>query len=175
MARETTDVRPVTGVEPVLGLLLGMLEDGTKKWRREMGEVTDEAILWQPFPGGHSIGLLILHMADVEAFWLHEVAAGQTRTDAERARLLSVETRQYQVQWPLPPERPLAWFFEQHDAIREKTREILWPFTSAEQICIRLRDGEGFTLRWLLHHVINHEAYHGGQAVLLSLMHGAAR
>ena len=33
------------------------------------------------------------------------------------------------------------------------------------------RPGEvEFTLRWLLHHVITHEAYHGGQAVLLSIM-----
>jgi len=170
MAIPLTDVLPVKGFDPTLGLLLGMLEDGTTKWRSELGEVAEEALIWQPFPNGHSIGALILHMADVEAWWLHEVGAGMPRTAEERARLLSEETRQYQVRWPRPPARPLTWYFEQQEAIRVRTREIVRGLDGAEQVCRRQRDGKEFTVRWLLHHVINHEAYHGGQAVLLALM-----
>jgi uncharacterized damage-inducible protein DinB len=32
-----------------------------------------------------------------------------------------------------------------------------------------------FSLRWLLQHVITHEAYHGGQAALLKLQFQAQR
>jgi uncharacterized damage-inducible protein DinB len=172
MDPQIRDVTPVAGLDPQLGLLLGMLDDGTREWRRELGEVTDEAVIWQPFPGGHSIDAILLHIANVEAGWLHEVAGSETRTDEERVRLLSKETHKYQVQWPRPPEQPLAWYFEQHDAIRARTHVILRGSESVERV--GHRNERAFTLRWLLHHVITHEAYHGGQAVLLALMQARA-
>lgn len=167
------DVAPAQGFEPTVGLLLGILESGTRKWRSELGRVSKERVIWQPFPNGHSIGAVILHIADVEAYWLHEVTVGRKLSAEEEARLLTHSTRQYDIQWPQPPPRPLAWFFEQHDAIRARTREIVASLEGTEQTFPQKR--RAFTLRWLLHHVIHHEAYHGGQAVLLSLMHAAGR
>ena len=82
------DVPPVEGLNPEVGLLLAMLDDGTREWRGELGEVPEEAAVWQPFPNGHSIGAVILHVAGVEAFWLHQVAAGRERSSEEEARLL---------------------------------------------------------------------------------------
>ena len=76
-------------------------------------------------PRAHSIGALILHMADVEAYWLHEVGAGQVRSEEELSRLLSQETQQYQIQWPVPPAQPLSWYYAQHNAIRRRTHELV--------------------------------------------------
>lgn len=75
------DIVPVSGLNVQVGLLLAALDNTTTEWRQELGDVPDEAVVWQPFPGGHSIGALLLHMADVEAYWLHEIAAGQERTE----------------------------------------------------------------------------------------------
>lgn len=171
---ERVDVAPLVGLDVQVGLLLAMLDDGTKEWREELGTVPDELVVWQPFPGGHSIGALILHIADVEAGWLHEAGAGQRRSDDELWRLLSRETQQYQVQWPTPPAHPLSWYIAQHDAVRLRTRELVAALNAPEHLGTKekYRDKAEFTLRWLLHHVLTHEAYHGGQAVLLSLLHG---
>ena len=164
------DVLPVPNADIQIGLLLAMLDDGTNEWREELGAVSNETVVWQPFPGGHSIGTLILHIADVEVFWLNQVGAGRTRSEEERARLLSKETQQDQVKWPTPPSQPLSWFLAQHDEIRARTRHIVSTWDNPAHV--RPLDDEEFTRRWLLHHVLTHEAYHGGQAVLLSLLHG---
>jgi uncharacterized damage-inducible protein DinB len=168
MNERRTDLAIQDGLESHLGLLLAVLDDVTSEWREELGEVSKEAIIWQPFPGGHSIGSLILHIADVEAYWIAQVGAGQTRSPEERALLLSEETDQYGVAWPTPPAQPLSWFTARHDDVRARTRQVLQSLNDPMHIGSR-RDEE-FTLRWLMNHVISHEAYHGGQAVLLSLM-----
>jgi uncharacterized damage-inducible protein DinB len=170
---QRVDIAPVAGAEARVGLLLAVLDDATREWREELGEVTEDQIVYQPFPNGHSIGGLILHMADVEAFWLYQVAAGKERAEEELKTLLSEETQQYKVEWPTPPRRPLSWYLAQQDAVRDRTRQTVLALNDLEHTA--LLDEEVFTLRWLLSHVISHEAYHGGQAVLLSLLQKAGR
>lgn len=168
MSKKNFDLRPVAGTDPQIGLLLSMLDDGTREWRSELGKVSEETVVWQPFPNGHSIGALILHIADVEAFWLYEVATGRPRSQKEQEKLLSDVTEQYKIQWPKPPKRSLSWYYKQHDKIRERTRQTVLTLNDPEHIG-KYKDRK-FTLRWLLHHVIAHEAYHSGQAVLVALM-----
>lgn len=169
MTTESAVDLPVgAATNPEVALLLAVLEDATREWREELEPVSDEELLRQPFPGGHSIGAVILHIADVEAHWLHEVAAGCTRTEEEVRTLLGDETDQYAVRWPTPPARPLLWYVALHDRVRARTRELIAPMDDLDQV--GYRGGTPFTLRWLLAHVIEHEAYHGGQAVLLKLI-----
>jgi uncharacterized damage-inducible protein DinB len=170
MSGNIVDIAPIDGLNAQVGLQLAMLEETTCEWRDELGRVSQEAVLWQPIPNGHSIGALLLHIADVEAYWLHEIAAGHVRSEEELKTLLSEETQQYKMQWPAPPKKPLAWYFAQHGAIRERTREIVRKLDAPEH-CGKGSRNRAFTLRWLLHHVNTHEAYHGGQAVLLSLLY----
>ena len=106
----------------------------------------------------------------MEAHWLHEVASGQPRSREERERLLSDATDQYGGKWPVPPAQPLSWYYAQHDAIRARTHEFVRALNDPDRTG-RSREDD-FTLRWLLHHVLTHEAYHGGQAVLLMLQYG---
>lgn len=171
MKRTRLDVKPIAGLDPQIGLLLSMLDDGTREWRQELGRVSNEAIGWQSFPNGHSIGTVILHISDVEGHWIQEVAAGQPRSPEELKTLLSKETDQDAFRWPKPPKKSLSWFFEQHDRIRQKTHQIVKKLADPEYLA--RRDGRSksytFTLRWILHHVLTHEAYHGGQAVLLAI------
>ena len=103
------DMRPEEGLHPEIALLLTMLREGTREWRSELSAVPREKVLWQPFPHGHSIGAVILHIADVEAYWVGEVAQGRPRSGDQKRELLSEETCQYSVRWPEPPDRPLSW------------------------------------------------------------------
>lgn len=166
--KEFFDTIPVDGYEPSLGLQLAMIEDCTREWRSELGRVGVETIAWQPFPAGHSIGGIILHIADVEAFWVELVAAGKKLDPAEMKELMSEQINQYGVKWPVPPKKPIAYYFALHDRIRARTLETV---RSLGNPCHPGKwRNTTFTLRWVLSHVLNHEAYHGGQAVLLKLM-----
>jgi uncharacterized damage-inducible protein DinB len=169
MSKPLLDTVPVQGLDLQVGLLMSVLEDATNEWRGEFEEVSDETVIWQPFPGGHSIGAVLLHIADVEAYWIHQIGGGYTMPDEQKALLMGEQTDQDAVKWPTSPAKPLSWYFEQHDMIRRRTREVVAQIN--DPVHIGERPSHQFTFRWILNHVISHEAYHGGQAVLLALMY----
>lgn len=153
-----------------IGVLAASLEDATREWREEIGDVDEDTVVWQPFPGGHSIGGLILHMADAEGWWFEEMAGGKSRPDGEAQMLLSEETKQYGVEWPVPPRQPLSWYYDVADKVRQRSLRTLAELDDPD----RYVEGEGwsrsYNVRWIVAHVAGHESYHGGQAVLLKII-----
>jgi uncharacterized damage-inducible protein DinB len=147
-------------------LQVAELQATTRKWRQELGKVRDHQIGWRISPQGHSIGTILLHMADVEAFWVEQFVLGIERDPAELRELLSEETEQYAGRWPDPPLRPLDWFYEWQDRVRERTLEAVTRFGPSE-VGVEREGLPSLTPRWVLHHVSHHEAYHAGQLVML--------
>ena len=166
------DVRSHRGADDEIGLLLGLLEAGTQNMRRELGEVDEETLIWQPYPNGHSIGAILIHVAACEAGWLHLVAAGQeTPLDMEEQLMGGPSIDQYAGIWPAPPRKPLSWYYAQHDEVRARTIALVRELPDPDEVrTVVWSPNRTCTVRWILHHVIEHEAYHLGQAVLLSLM-----
>jgi uncharacterized damage-inducible protein DinB len=161
------DAAPLAGYVEPYGLLCGILQDGTREWRFELDpELPEEALVWQAYPGGHSIGGIIFHIVAVEIFWFEEVALNIPYNPEEMQRLLAHKTNVDEWRWPEPPRQPLSWYFELHDQVRARTLERIreWPPADTS----RGDDERQCTLRWVLGHVIQHESYHGGQAVLLN-------
>lgn len=161
------DAKPLSGYQEPYGLLCAILQDGTNEWRWELDpDLPEEAVLWQPHPGLHSIGAIILHIASVEVFWLERFALDLPADPEERKLLMADETDVDEWQWPIPPQKPISWYFELHDRIRTRTLEAIkkWPSPDFAKDL----HGDPRTMRWVLGHVIQHEAYHGGQAVLLN-------
>ena len=163
----TIDAKPLPEYQEPYGLLCAILQDGTNEWRLELDRaLSEEAVVWQPYPGAHSIGGIILHIVGVEIFWFERFALALTPDPEERKLLMADEIDVDEWRWPEPHRKPLTWYFELHNRIRARTLESIkrWPpaDTAIE------RKGEPCTLRWVLGHVIQHEAYHGGQAVLLN-------
>lgn len=166
------DVAPLEARSPEIGHLLGMLEAGTRNMRSGLGEIDEDALVWQPCENAHSIGALLIHVAACEAAWLHLVAAGQdTPLDLEEQMMGGPSIDQYAGIWPAPPRRPLSWYYAQHDETRARTLALVPELPDAEEVReVVWGPGRICTVRWILHHVIEHEAYHLGQAVLLSLL-----
>lgn len=153
-----------------IGLLAACMQDATHEWRDELGEIDEEGLVWQPFPNGHSVGCLILHMADAEAWWIEEVIAGKARPEGEELLLMSEETKQYGAHWPTPPKQPLSWYLDIADRIRARSLETLSTVDDPDRLIQREGWTEALNVRWIVNHVVGHESYHGGQAVLLNLM-----
>ena len=92
-----------------LETLLACMYDGTREWRENLEEPSIEALTWQPYPNGPSIGGLILHMASCEAHWLQHFVGGieLDQDDPDISYDLSMD--QYIPSWPTPPAKPIEW------------------------------------------------------------------
>jgi len=161
-----SDAAPLPGYPAPYDLLAAILQDGTNEWRWEIDpDLPDEAVVWQPHPGMHSIGACLLHIAEVEVYWFEEFVLGRQTDPEENKLLMSDQIDQDAWKWPNPPKQPFGWYLELHDRIRARTLQGIRDWPPAETLITR---GERqATARWVFGHVIQHEAYHGGQAVLL--------
>jgi uncharacterized damage-inducible protein DinB len=161
------DAEPLPGYPEPYGLLCAILQDGTNEWRWELDQdLSEDAVVWQPYPGMHSIGAIILHIIIVEIFWFERFVLDLPYDQEEMQILMADKIDVDAPHWPDPPRQPLAWYFELHDRIRARTLESIKKWPPADSV--REHDGRQRTPRWVLGHVIQHESYHGGQAVLLN-------
>ncbi len=158
------DVSPLPGYREDVGLLLSILEDSTREWRGELAEPSVEAIVWQPVAGSYNIGALLLHMAFAELIWFQGVVADTPVSDEDRARLLTAETDVDAGKWPTPPSEPISFYFDILAEVRGRSLAIL---KDADPDAVFQRSRGSVSLRWIIGHIIQHDSYHGGQAVLL--------
>lgn len=161
---QNLDIEPLAGYRADVGLLLAALEDSTREWRGDLGDPSIDAIVWQPHPGSHSIGGILLHSASVELHWFDAFLARKTLDPEELKILLTNETDVEHGIWPTPPAHTIAWYYEIHNDIRKRVFESLKEVDPDSRFD---RGAYSITLRWVLAHVVQHDSYHGGQAVLL--------
>lgn len=165
---KTYDVAPLRRFHPELGLLAAALEDSTREWRENLGRVNPKAVIWQAYPNGPSIGGLLLHLIDCEAYWLKEVGDGEPLSGEHPATIYNMSMDQYKPFWPAPPARPLSWYLKLHDEVRADILARIQKQTNPKKRYPRRRIVA--TYRWILVHVLEHDSYTGGQAVLLHEM-----
>jgi uncharacterized damage-inducible protein DinB len=161
------DIPPVEGYDPEVGLLISVMQDATREWRKEIVGLPKSAITWQETPTGVSIGSLMLHMIEAELWWIGEVIGGipVSQEDVERFRLAEID--QYEDTWPVPLDLDLEGYFALMDGVRDRTLTLLKDAGPSTRIVKRPDKDNGYSIRWILSHLAQHESYHGGQAVLL--------
>jgi uncharacterized damage-inducible protein DinB len=160
------DVDPIPGFDEAYGLLIAVLEDGTREWKEELPpELDADIMVWRPRPRGQSMGAVILHMIHAELFWFETFALGKEIGEEDKKELLWDELDVDVSLWPEPPHQPLSWYLDLYRRYRTRTLEAVksWP---APETMIDLH-GRRRSLRWALGHVIQHDSYHGGQVVML--------
>ena len=156
----------ITAQLPEVAVYMKMLEQSTSEWRGMLGtDVTPAQLSHQAYPGSHSIGAVLLHMADSEAIWTMEVLEGGAVPDSLKKELLADQTDVWNGKWPTVLEEPLEYFYEKQDRVREHTLRVLAGLTDIEKDVSAW--GNTFTIRWILGHMVSHDSQHGGQAILL--------
>lgn len=158
------DIVPIPDFDPSIGLLLACLADSTYEWRGELGEPSSDAIVWQPHPGGPSIGSQLMHLIAVESFWFEVVAAGKPRLPEQDELLRIDETDVDEGEWANAYSKPIGWYLDLHDKVRARSWQALKGLDAEKVVELRGRER---TIRWIVGHVVQHDSYHGGQAVLL--------
>jgi uncharacterized damage-inducible protein DinB len=160
---------PHPGLSTGIGYYLGGMEEVRRQVAVAVKDISDDQIGKPPFLGAHSIGGLVLHIGEAEWFWIKMVVSGQKLTD-------EIKNASY---WDIldDVERvarngyTAEFCLSEVEHIRNQTRDVLFTYNDKdlERIITFERDGKTteYNLRWILHHLIDHEAQHKGQIFML--------
>ena len=160
---------PHPGVATGIGYYLGGMEEVRGQLNVAVKTIPDDLIGKPAFLGAHSIGGLVLHIGEAEWFWMQMVVSGHQLTDEDKKApywdvlddLERVAREGYTAEFCL----------REIEKIRNQTRDVLFAYNDKdlERIITFTRKGETteYNLRWILHHLIDHEAQHKGQIFML--------
>jgi uncharacterized damage-inducible protein DinB len=174
MPVERDVLSPAPGFPPGIGLGLSGMDEVRAQLHKAISGLSDEQIGRRAVPGAHPIGGLVLHIGEAEWWWIQCIVGGSEMTDEDR-RLAHWDVlddpdgfaaKGYSAQYCL----------DAIDSIRERTRKALASFSDndLERIfSFERRSGTiEVSLRWVLHHLIDHEAQHKGQILMLKRLLG---
>jgi uncharacterized damage-inducible protein DinB len=165
----TIDLEPASGYAPQIGLFLAQMENVRLGTKRYIEGLTPEQLAWHPNPKIESIGTLLLHIAAVEFSWiLEDIFKRPMGQEWEIAFPIRVGIRQVSGQ-------PLEYFVDKLDAVRGEVRSALATLADSEldrtiipqDSAGAAQETHGYTIRWILHHLAEHEAHHRGQIAVM--------
>ena len=151
-------------------LLKWMLQDVRVETLKGIEELTKEKLFQAPVEGEFPIGAYLMHFGEVDTHWYSELT-GQQMPDEIRKRV-------YEYSWfDVPaenfnPPQIAPEVNEYLDAIAE-TRKVLFEYmdkmkdAELEDVVRLKKNGEPLTKKWILYHLIEHEAHHRGQMFML--------
>lgn len=160
---------PHPGLSTGIGYYLGGMEEVRSQLVAAVKTIPDDLIGKPAFLGAHSIGALVLHIGEAEWFWMQMVVSGHQLTEEDKAApfwdilddLERVAQNGFTTEFCL----------QEAEKIRNQTRDVLFSYNDKdlERIITFERRGETteHNLRWILHHLIDHEAQHKGQILML--------
>jgi uncharacterized damage-inducible protein DinB len=161
-------------------LIIYMLEDIRKETLRGVNGLTKEQLFSEPIPGEFPIGSYLMHLAEVDLGWLNVLDGKEA--DPELAK------RAYDCAWfdagdtYNPPKEALE--IEEYMDVMSKCRSKVIDYINSikdedlEKKVYRrwTHNGEEkskeFTPKWILYHLIEHEAHTRGQMFILIRMAG---
>lgn len=170
------DLAPPAGFSPEVGRWFTSLQQARIGTILMLDGLDSGQIAWSPHPGANSIGTLATHIAESEAFWIIDRIGGRPLPET-RQELYRMDTFG-DPRAPQAPPAPAGYFLGILGDLRVETREVLMGLRDEDLDGKRIlrrrrrRDGqetnvEVFTVRWILDHVLVHEAHHRGQMALV--------
>jgi uncharacterized damage-inducible protein DinB len=162
-------IEPAPGFAGELGIWVASLDEVRRRTCDAVAGLSPEQLSWKPPDGGNSVGQLLRHIALVELDWL--------LTDLCRGEALPKDAPALmQLDGPMadPGVQPLDVFLGLLDYARKQTKARLGRYGRDEIETSREYAGEGvrkaFNVRWILLHLIDHEAQHRGQILAVKRM-----
>ncbi len=158
-------------------LFIAQMDDQLRLLREGIQGMTPEELQWQPKPGMNTIGMLLAHLAVVEAWWT--TVALKKDPNADLVPILGIDADDDGM--PLkedgePPAklagRDLAYFDNLMSRARRFVREAAASVSDgdlASEFSRTRPDGSKrfYTTRWYFYHILEHFSGHFGQILLL--------
>jgi uncharacterized damage-inducible protein DinB len=167
MRRRVLTTHP--GLATGIGYYLSGMEEVRSQVVAAVKDIPDNMIGRPAFLGSHSIGGLVLHIGEAEWFWMQMVVCGHQLTEEDKSApywdilddVDAVSRNHYTA----------AFCLQEAEKIRNQTRDVLFSYNDKDLERIIYYERHGKTtehnLRWILHHLIDHEAQHKGQILML--------
>lgn len=160
---------PTPGLSTGIGYYLSGMEEVRSQLVAAVKTIPDDLIGKPPFLGAHSIGGLVLHIGEAEWFWMQMVVSGRQLT--EEVKNSSYWDILDDVERVAREGLTTEFCLQEAEKVRNQTRDVLFSFNDKdlERIIHYERQDKPteHNLRWILHHLIDHEAQHKGQILML--------
>lgn len=165
---------PHPGLSTGIGYYLSGMEEVREQLVGAVKNIPNDVIGKPAFLGAHSIGGLVLHIGEAEWFWMQMVVSGHSLTEEDKKSAFwdvlddfdCVLNRGYTTEFCL----------QEVEKIRNQTRDVLFTYNDSDldRMISFERHGKKteHSLRWILHHLIDHEAQHKGQILMLKRLAG---
>jgi uncharacterized damage-inducible protein DinB len=152
-------------------LWIAAMEEARHQTKTAVHGLGPEQLSWRPPLAGNSIGQLLRHIALIELDWiLTEVCRFPLQALPDDAPAM------LHLQDPMadPGPAPLSEYLDALDYARAETRRRLFPLAASMIEERREYGGEltrrTFSIRWILFHLVSHEAHHQGQIAAVHRM-----
>jgi uncharacterized damage-inducible protein DinB len=157
------------GLATGIGYYLSSMEEIRNQVKVAVKTIPDDVIGKPAFLGAHSIGGLVLHIGEAEWFWMQMVVCGHQLTEEDK-QAPYWDVLDY-VDGVARKGFTTEFCLQEIEKIRNQTRDVLFSFSDKdlERMISFERKGETteYNLRWILHRLIDHEAQHKGQILML--------
>ena len=157
---------------------IAQLDDQNARLIADTRHLDPAALEWQPAPGMNTIGMLLAHIAIVEVFWTQIGPLGLKAYETESVLGLGLDGDGMPIAAGTAPPatlrgKDLAFYDDLLARARAYSREAVARLTDLDlerEIKRTRRDGRPHetTMRWILYHMVEHEAGHYGQINLLA-------
>lgn len=158
-------------------LVAASLDDQSRLLFRDLDGITPDELQWQPHLGMNTIGMLLAHMALVEAWWTLVVVAKADPASVEPILGIGDDDDGMPIKPGMKPVallngKDLAFYRDLHTKARVYFKKMISEMKETDMTgeVIRKRpDGTevGISGRWYLYHVLEHFSGHYGQILLL--------
>src|SRR5215813_1449905 len=165
----TRTLLPHQGLSTGIGYYVSGMEEVREQVCKTIEGLSAEDIGRVPFLGANPLGALVLHIGEAEWWWMQCVVSGRQLTEQDKHAPfwdvlndpIGFQNKGYTAEFCIA----------EIQKIRNQTRDLLFTRSDKdlEQIITFERHGKKteYSLRWILHHLIDHEAQHKGQILML--------
>lgn len=160
--RRSLVITPLDAASPDIGRSLWIMEDIRARTRQAVAGIGGVALDWAPSPALNTVGMLLAHIAAVEAGWLY-IEVLEQPFPPEVATLLPATARDPDGHLPRVCGRAVAEYLAVLDAIRARLLAVFLPMSPAEYRRARHLADYDVTPEWCLYHLAEHEAAHRGE------------
>jgi len=154
-----------------ISLLKWMLEDVRKETIAGVNHLSKEQLFARPLQDEASIGSYLMHLAEVDIYWLEVLSGIQQPED--------LKTKCYYNTWfdsgkdSNPPKKALeiSEFFDVNESSRKNFLDYVSSLNDSDLKEIIIQKGGTKKIKipkmWIIYHILEHEAHHRGQMFML--------
>lgn len=164
--KDNLTLQPVDAKEPLIGRWLSYLADGRIRTKEVLAGLTTEQLEYQQLPFANSISTLLAHIVAIEMDWLYAEILEQ-EIPQEVLALLPSDVRDEEGKLMTVKGVNLEQHLERLDKTREFCVTHLKDMTLEDFLRARSLEHYDVTPEWVCNHLLQHEAAHRGQIILL--------